>query len=67
MRKIFRSITNSRITGLCGGIAEYLGISATFVRLLMIIAAFCSFGTTVVLYFVASLIIPKDTYIHHAS
>lgn len=67
MRKIYRSITNSRITGLCGGLAEYLGLNATFVRLLMIIAAFCSFGTTVLLYFLASLIIPKDTYIHHVS
>ncbi|OXM85688.1 PspC domain-containing protein [Paenibacillus rigui] len=67
MKKIYRSISNSRLTGLCGGISEYLGINATLVRMLMIIAAFCSFGTTVLLYFIASLIIPKDAYIHHVS
>ncbi|UUZ82025.1 PspC domain-containing protein [Paenibacillus sp. P26] len=65
MRKLFRSRANSVVTGLCGGIAEFLGISTTLVRLLMIIAAFCSFGTTVLLYFIASLFIPKAPYMHY--
>lgn len=63
MKKLYRSTTNSRLTGLCGGLAEYLGINATLVRVLMVIAAFCSFGTTVLLYFIASLLIQKRYYI----
>ncbi|MCR8633714.1 PspC domain-containing protein [Paenibacillus radicis (ex Xue et al. 2023)] len=48
---------------ICGGIAEFLGISPTLVRLLMIIAGLCSFGTTVIVYFIASLLIPKQSYV----
>lgn len=63
MTKLYRSTSNSRLTGLCGGLAEYLGISSGLVRFLMVIAAFCSFGTTVLLYFIASLLIPKRYYV----
>lgn len=63
MKKLYRSSTNSRLTGLCGGLAEYLGISATLVRFLMVIAAFCSFGTTILLYFIASLLTEKRYYV----
>ncbi|MCZ8513976.1 PspC domain-containing protein [Paenibacillus filicis] len=59
MRKLYRSASDRWFTGLCGGLADYLGISATLVRILTVIAAFCSFGTTVLLYFIASLLIPK--------
>ncbi|MFD0676962.1 MULTISPECIES: PspC domain-containing protein [unclassified Paenibacillus] len=63
MNKLQRSTSNRRLTGLCGGIAEFLGISPTLVRLLMIIAGLCSFGTTVIVYFIASLLIPKQSYV----
>jgi len=59
MRKLFRSHTDNKITGLCGGIAEWFGIDSTIVRLLVVIAAFFSFGAVVVLYFVASILVPK--------
>ncbi|MDF2958372.1 MAG: phage-shock protein [Paenibacillus sp.] len=65
MRKLYRSTTNSWFTGLCGGLAEFLGISATLVRLLMTIAVFCSFGTTLLIYFIASLFIPKQSYVQY--
>ncbi|MBD0381434.1 PspC domain-containing protein [Paenibacillus sedimenti] len=64
MKKIYRSTSNSRLTGICGGIAQYLGINATLIRLVMVIAAICSIGTTVLLYFIASMLIPKEPYIH---
>ncbi|NOU93707.1 PspC domain-containing protein [Paenibacillus sp. LMG 31456] len=63
MNKLQRSTSNRRLTGLCGGLAEFLGISPTLVRLMMIIAGLCSFGTTVFVYFIASLFIPKQSYV----
>ncbi|CAG7635125.1 hypothetical protein PAESOLCIP111_03628 [Paenibacillus solanacearum] len=65
MNKLFRSRTNSRLTGLCGGLAEWMNFSPTFIRLAVVIAAFCSFGTVLLIYFIASLIIPKEPYGHY--
>ncbi|MCS7459149.1 PspC domain-containing protein [Paenibacillus doosanensis] len=65
MNKLYRSTSNRRLTGLCGGLGEYLGISPTLLRLITVIAAFCSFGTTVLIYFIASLFIPKQSYMHY--
>ncbi|TVY11265.1 PspC domain-containing protein [Paenibacillus cremeus] len=59
MKKLYRSATNSWLTGLCGGLSEYLGINATLIRILMVVALFASFGTTVILYFIASMLTPK--------
>jgi len=59
MKKIFRSTTDSKLTGLCGGIGQWLGIDSTIVRLLVVIAAFFSFGTVILAYFIATLFIPK--------
>ncbi|UJF33584.1 PspC domain-containing protein [Paenibacillus hexagrammi] len=65
MNKLRRSITDKWFTGLCGGLAAFLGINATVIRILMVIAAFCSFGTTLLAYFIASWIIPKDSYMSY--
>ncbi|MED4602319.1 PspC domain-containing protein [Paenibacillus validus] len=62
MNRLYRSRTDNKMTGLCGGIADWLGLNATLVRLLVVIAAFCSFGTTMLLYFIVSLVIPKAPY-----
>jgi len=66
MKKIFRSTTDSRLTGICGGIAQYLGVDSTLIRLVLVISAFFSFGTTVLLYFIASLLIPKESYLPYS-
>lgn len=62
MKKLFRSHTDNKLTGLCGGIAEWLGIDSTIVRLLVVIAAFFSFGAVILAYFVATLFVPKAPY-----
>ncbi|RIX50776.1 PspC domain-containing protein [Paenibacillus nanensis] len=62
MKKLFRSQRDHKLTGLCGGIAEWLGIDSTIVRLLVIIAAFFSFGAVVLLYFAAALLVPQAPY-----
>ncbi|MDD9268224.1 PspC domain-containing protein [Paenibacillus sp. GCM10023248] len=64
MNKLFRSRTDSKLTGLCGGVAEWLGLNATLIRLLVIIAAFCSFGTVVLVYIIGCLLVPKAPHDH---
>ncbi|QYR21403.1 PspC domain-containing protein [Paenibacillus sp. sptzw28] len=62
MNKLYRSRTDSKVSGLCGGIGQYLGIDSTIVRLLMIVLAVFSLGTIVLIYLVASVIVPKAPY-----
>src|SRR5205085_11150172 len=38
-RRLMRSATDSKIAGVCGGLAEYLGVDATIVRLFWAILA----------------------------
>lgn len=62
MKKLFRSTTDSKMTGLCGGIGQWLNIDTTIIRLLFVIAAFFSFGTVILVYFIATLFVPKSPY-----
>ncbi|RAV13642.1 PspC domain-containing protein [Paenibacillus contaminans] len=62
MNRLFRSRTDNKITGLCGGLAERLGMDAMIVRLLVIIAACISFGTVAFVYLIASVVVPKAPY-----
>lgn len=60
MKRLKRSRNDSRIFGVCGGIAEYMGVDPTIVRLLAVIGAFCSVGWGIVIYLAAGLIMPMD-------
>lgn len=64
MNKLFRSTTNSKLTGLCGGIAEWLGVNPTIIRLIVVFATLCSFGTITLLYLIGSILVPKMPYSH---
>lgn len=58
MKKLFRSRENRMICGVCGGVAEYFNIDPTLVRLGLVLVAACSFGTGIIAYFVAAIIMP---------
>lgn len=60
MRKLYRSRRDSKLTGLCGGLAEYMNVDATLLRLVVVATAFFSGGTVIPLYVIASLVIPRE-------
>ncbi len=57
MKKLFRSKTDKKVFGVCGGLAEYFNMDVTILRL---IAAFLVlfWGTGLLAYFVAALVMP---------
>lgn len=61
-KKLTRSVTDKKLTGLCGGLARYLGVDTTAVRLITAAAAFFSFGTVILLYIIGSLLVPQESY-----
>ncbi|EAD2777678.1 PspC domain-containing protein [Listeria monocytogenes] len=60
MKKLYKSSSQKMIAGVCGGIAEYFGIEVTIVRLIWVVATLF-FGSGILLYILAAIIIPKAT------
>jgi len=58
-KKLYRSTSNRKICGVCGGFAEYFGIDPTIIRLIWAVLALC-YGAGILAYFLAALIIPND-------
>ncbi|MEK6821391.1 MAG: PspC domain-containing protein [archaeon] len=57
-KKLYRSTKNKMIAGVCGGIAEYLDIDPTVVRLGWVIITLF-YGVGLLAYILALLIIPQ--------
>lgn len=58
MKKLYKSQTDKKICGVCGGVAEYLNIDPTIVRLIWAVLIVC-YGTGLLLYILAALILPN--------
>jgi phage shock protein PspC (stress-responsive transcriptional regulator) len=56
-KKLYRSSTDRVIAGVCGGLGEFFNIDPTLLRLMFVISAVC-FGSGILLYILAWLIIP---------
>ena len=56
-KKLYKSIEDKRIAGVCGGIAEYFDIDSTIVRLITILFVFTC-GAGLLAYIVAAIIMP---------
>lgn len=58
--KVYRSLNNKKILGICGGIAEFTGLSVKLVRIVMVV--YCLGFIPAVLYFILGLcdIIPVN-------
>lgn len=58
MKKLYRSKTDRKIGGVCGGLAEYFGVDSTLIRLAAVVLIFAS-GAGLIAYIVAWAIIPE--------
>ena len=64
VRKLTRSTTERRIAGVCGGIAKYLNVDVTVVRILFLIALLCgSLGFWA--YLIVWIAAPEDNRIEN--
>ena len=60
-KKLYKSSTDKKIAGVCGGIAEYFGIDSTLVRLGWVLFSLLG-GSGLLAYLIAALIIPDQPY-----
>lgn len=59
-KKLYRSTKDSMMAGVCGGLGEYFEVDSTIVRLVVAFMFIGSFGTAIVAYFLAAMIIPRN-------
>ncbi len=59
-KRLTRSRTNKMICGICGGVGEYFNIDPTVIRLIWAVLSIGSFGTGIIVYIIASVIVPEE-------
>lgn len=59
-KKLTRSKFNRMLCGVCGGLGSYLGMDPTVVRLIWLILSIASFGTGLLVYLIAAIVIPSE-------
>lgn len=57
-KKLYKSVTDKKVSGVCGGIAEYFDIDSTLVRLAWILFI-CLGGSGILAYIIAAIVMPK--------
>lgn len=62
-KKLVRSKANKILTGIIGGIAEYVNVDAVILRLVwVLVVAFTGFIPGVLVYVIAIFIVPEDNH-----
>ncbi|MCW2774378.1 MAG: PspC protein [Nocardioides sp.] len=58
-QQLVRHRDDRMVAGVCSGLAAYLGVDVTVVRLLTVLGAIFSFGTIALAYVVAWVLMPE--------
>jgi len=58
-KRLYKSRTDKKISGVCGGIAAYYGIDSTLVRIIWILLLFFA-GGGIVLYIICAVVMPNE-------
>ena len=58
-KKLYKSATDRKIAGVCGGIGEYFDVDPTIIRLIWIILVLAA-GTGLLAYIIAAIIMPDQ-------
>ena len=60
-KKLYKSSTDKKLAGVCGGIAEYFIIDSTLVRLGWVVFSLLG-GSGLLAYIIAAIIMPDRPY-----
>lgn len=58
-KKLYRSKTDKKVAGVCGGLAKYLNMDPTIIRLIWAIVVVCG-GAGLLAYLICALVIPEE-------
>ena len=58
-KRLYRSMTNRKIFGVCGGLGDYFNVDPTLIRLLWLVLLFAA-GSGFLAYIIAAIIMPEE-------
>ena len=58
-KKLYRSTTDRKIAGVCGGLAEYFGIDSTVIRLIFLALLVFGIAPIILLYVIMWIVMPE--------
>ena len=59
-KRLTTSLSDRKLFGICGGIAQYLDVDSTFIRVIYVVLSFCTaIIPSIILYLVLNFIIPE--------
>jgi phage shock protein PspC (stress-responsive transcriptional regulator) len=59
-KRLTRSRDDRVVAGVCGGLARYLNMDASLVRILTVVLTLLTSGAVLVVYAIAVLVVPED-------
>ncbi|MRS02467.1 PspC domain-containing protein [bacterium] len=60
-RKLYRSISQRQLGGVCGGLGEYLNVDPTIMRLIFVAGFFLTGSLTFWAYLIMWIVVPEST------
>lgn len=60
MKRLYRSKKDRMLGGVCAGLGEHLDVDPTVIRLIWAVLTVISFGTGIIVYVLAWIIIPEQ-------
>ena len=58
-KRLYKSSTDKKVCGVCGGIANYFDVDPTVIRLIWVIFTLAG-GSGLIAYIIASIIMPDE-------
>ena len=58
-KKLYRSMADKKLCGICGGLGEYFEVDSTLIRLLWVIFTFMG-GAGLLAYIICAIIVPQQ-------
>lgn len=59
-KKLYRSRTDRMVAGVCGGLAQYLGIDPVLVRLVFALLIVFGVGSPLLIYLILAIVMPEE-------
>ena len=63
MKRLYKSQTDRKISGVCGDVAEYLNVDSMWILLAWALLVFCV-GTEIFAYILPALVLPDNSGIN---
>ncbi|MPY77236.1 MAG: PspC domain-containing protein [Actinophytocola sp.] len=60
VKRLRRSSTDKMIAGVCGGWAQYLGVDAALLRIMLVATTLFGMGAPIVVYAACWVLMPQD-------